>query len=372
MKAGGATVVVKVITDAESIVDDWEGLADRVGTVFSSRPGFVRHVAGSSGFPCEYVSVRRGGRLVALAPLMIERRGPVALAKVVGTDLGVPLELLSEDDEASDALSSALASRGYMLSADSMIAGGSMLERLCGHSAWTVDARVRERVLVVDLPPGSDARSIRSKKTLQGLRADRRRAARESSFRYEVITDVDHLDGRWPDIVALAADAVEGTGKVNYLVSPHGGFARAFLRAEACAGRLCVVGLVVGEQWTAHAICLLTGDRAEGWLTHYDVGVARVQPGHQIIEWLVDNHDELGFTQLDQGIGVNEIKSTWAKSGGYDVVKVLAVPSSWVLASWWIHALRAYPAVESRLREAALGPSTRLLDRLSRGLSHVR
>ncbi len=356
METGQASVGVWVYEDPEAIVDEWEALAERVGTVFSSRPSFVTNAARANELRCEYVTVSRGGRLVALAALSIERKGPVSLAKVVGTTLGVPLEFLSEDADASDRLLTAVASRGYMLSADSVIDGEPTLERLRRHPSWTVDARVRERVLVIDVPSGSDATDIRSRRTLKRLRQYRQKWARESSLRFEVIADAAHLDRRWRDIIAVAADAVRGTDKLNYLVAPHGEFARAFLRDEAHAGRLCITGLVIDGVWSAHEVGLRTRDRMEGWVTHYDARVARVQPGHQLIEWFANNHDRLDVRYLDQGVGVNDIKSMWGKTGGYDVVKISAVPSAWLLPTLWVRALLMYPAVASRVRRTRPRP----------------
>lgn len=277
---------------------------------------------------CELVAVYRGGFLVASAALFKVRRGPLTVAKVVGTDLGVPLEFLSEDDEASDELLAAIAARGYVLSADSLIADDRTVERLVRHSSWDADSVVRERVPVIEMKTGETATSLRSAKSLKRLRQYRMSTA---SFDVEIICDVNHLDARWNDIVRVAADAVVGTDKVNYLVSPHGEFAREFLRSEARAGKLCLAGLVIDGRWAAHEIGLRTKDRMESWLTHYDSGIGKLQPGHQLIEWFADNHQRFDVHQLDQGVGTNLIKTTWAKSG-YDVLRVTAVPSVWLMS----------------------------------------
>ncbi len=353
MKTSNPTVSAEVHVDSEQILDQWHDLADRVGTVFSSRPSFVRSVARSTGAECEYVVVVRNGRVSALAPLSIKRRGPVKLATIIGANLGVPLELLSADTESTDALFTAIAARGCMLSADSLIANQPAVDRLRLHPSWTVAAEVRERVPVIDVPAGRGASHIRGSKSLKRLERYRRRIADESSLKFEVITDVAHLDARWHDITSVAADAVHGTDKVNYLVPPHGGFARDFLRAEARAGRLYITGLVVDGVWTAHEIDIRTGNRLEGWLTHYDARVSQLQPGHQLTRWFADNHDDLGVVHLDRGVGVNDIKSVWAKSG-YDVLKVSAVPSAWALSRFWTQALRYYSPTVSYLRDTAL------------------
>ncbi|OZF04067.1 GNAT family N-acetyltransferase [Rhodococcus sp. 14-2686-1-2] len=349
METGTATVTVEILSSAESVVADWEDLASRSGTVFSSRPGFVLNVAGALRLNVRFVVVRRGCRVVALAPLNTVRRGPFVLAKVIGSTLGVPLEFLSDDADASDVLLGAIADRGWMLSGDSMIANDPTVVRMARHGAWDVDAVVRERVPVVVLRPGETASNIRSAKSLKRLRQYRSEVERRSDFRVEEIRDIVHLDARWNDIVTLAAESVEGTDKVNYLVAPHGEFARDFLRSEARAGRLCITGLVVDGRWVAHEIGVRTHRRMEGWLTHYDSSIGKLQPGHQLIEWFADAHDRLGVAELDQGVGVNKIKSVWANAG-YDVLRVTAVPRAWWLSGCMKSALRTLPSILARTR----------------------
>lgn len=348
VETGVTTVTVQVCADSTAILSEWHELADRVGTVFSSRPGFVLNVVEATALECVFVVVRRGGRLVALAPLSLVRRGPLTLAKVVGTNLGVPLEFLSEDDEASDALLAAIAAQGYMLSADSLIAGEQTVQRLTEHPSWLVHSPVRERIPVIALKAGQTAAAIRGAKSLKRLRQYRKSA---ESFAIEVVDSVDQLEKRWQDILRVAADAISGTSKVNYLVSPDGEFAKDFLLHEARNGRLCIAGVVIDGVWRAHEIGIRTGSRMEGWLTHYDPAIAKWQPGHQLIEWFANNHDGLGVNELDQGVGVNQIKTTWT-TAGYEVLRVSAVPRSWVLSGLLIQVLRRLPPVLSCLRKS--------------------
>ncbi|WP_338888954.1 GNAT family N-acetyltransferase [Rhodococcus sovatensis] len=349
METGVETVVARIRTDPQSILAEWHELAERVGTVFSSRPGFVSNVVEATALACEYVEVRRGGRLAALAALSKFKRGPFTLAKVVGTGLGVPLEILSDGPEASDALLRAIADQGYMLSADSMIANDLTMQRLLMHASWNVHAPIRESVPVLELADGQKASSIRSAKSLKRLRQYRRGV---TAFDVEMVTGVEHLESRWADIERVAASAVERNGRVNYLVPPHGEFAKSFLLSEARAGTLCVIGLVIDGVWSAHEVGLRTGTRMEGWLTHYDAGIGKLQPGHQMIEWFADHHDELGVRWLDQGVGINRIKTTWANSG-YDVLRLSAVPNAWVLSGAMLRILYTAPRVLSSVGGAA-------------------
>lgn len=68
-----------------------------------------------------------------------------------------------------------------------------------------------------------------------------------------------------------------------------------------------------------------TGDRAEGWFTCHDPEFRELIPGHQLIEYLIDHHDELGVTFIDEMIGASPYKLDW-QTGGYRVGTMRAVP----------------------------------------------
>lgn len=81
-----------------------------------------------------------------------------------------------------------------------------------------------------------------------------------------------------------------------------------------------------------------------------------------MVEWLIQTHDELDVTVLDQGVGVNDNKKAWSTSG-YDVLAVVGVPSRtvgspilvdlllrWELSPRVAYARKVAYAVLSRLR----------------------
>jgi len=351
----------------DELSDEWDALAERVGTVFSSRPGYALNAPRPAGSELAFVHVRRGGRLVALAPMFVTRVGPVKVAKILGTGQGVPTELLSEDDASSRVLWDSIDDYGLIYYADSMIDNRTAIEALGAHPRWRSDSLVRERVPVIDVPPGSTARDVRGHKSLKRLEKYRRQAERSGSpLVVETIRDAEHLELRWADISRLAAASTRHTDRTDYLAekSPAdpSASAKAFLLGEAAAGRLALVGVSVDGRWCAHEICIRTGSRLESWLTHHDPAVAKYQPGHQMVEWLIQTHDELDVTVLDQGVGVNDNKKAWSTSG-YDVLAVVGVPSRtvgspilvdlllrWELSPRVAYARKVAYAVLSRLR----------------------
>lgn len=337
---------------------DWQDLADRVGTVFSSPPNFAENVPRPRRSKLLFVEVRRDGTLVALAPFFVVKLGPFEIAQPLGAGRGVPTEFLSVDDEASDALWSEVANRDLVLVADSMAGSGSAMRRLQHHSQLTSEATAREQVPVIDVPQGSSAKDIRSGKSLKRLRRHRKQLSEIGTpMRFELIGDVEHLDRRWDDIVRVATAATALNKRTNYLTE---GSPLAFLRAEADAGRLSIVGLTVGGEWRAHEIGIRTGRRIEGWLTHHDEAVRKFQPGHQMTEYFVESHDELGATVLDRGLGVNDIKKSWL-TASYDVYAIAAGPRrrmsarlltrlllQWELSTTVAHARRIRKKLPSR------------------------
>ncbi|MDV8023446.1 GNAT family N-acetyltransferase [Rhodococcus sp. IEGM 1330] len=351
----------------EGLREDWDALAERVGTVFSSRPSYAANAPRPAGSELVFVHIRRGLRVVALAPMFVTRLGPLKVAKILGAGQGVPTELLSEDDASSRALWDAIDDCGLIFYADSMIDNRIAVEALGAHPRWRSESIVRERVPVIDMPAGSTARDVRGHSSLKRLGKYRRQAERAGSpLTMETVRDAEHFERRWQDISRLAAESTDKTDRTDYLAeeSPadHSTSAKDFLAREAAAGRLALSGVSVEGQWRAHQICLRTGARLEAWLTHYDPKVAKYQPGHQMMEWFVQTHDELDVTVLDLGVGVNDIKQSWSTSG-YDVLAVVAVPTRmvgarflvgllrrWELSPRFAHARKVGYAMLSRLR----------------------
>ncbi|MFI8565676.1 GNAT family N-acetyltransferase [Rhodococcus sp. NPDC078407] len=353
----------------DELCEEWDALAERVGTVFSSRPSYALNAPRPAGSELVVVQVRRGVRLVALAPMFVTKLGPLTVAKVLGAGQGVPTELLSEDDASSYALWDAIADRGLAFYADSMIGNRTAVAALGAHPRWSSEAIVRERVPVIDVPEGSTAGHVRGRSSLKRLGKYRRQAERAGTpLTMEAVRDAAHFERRWDDISRLAAASTHRTDRTDYLAeqSPADPSASAkdFLAREAAAGRLALSGVSVDGQWRAHQICVRTGARLEAWLTHYDPEVAKYQPGHQMMEWFVQTHDELDVTVLDLGVGVNDIKKSWSTSS-YEVLAVVGVPARtvrsralvgvlrrWELSPRFAHARRVGYAALSRLRQA--------------------
>ncbi len=305
------------------------------------------------------VTVRRDGRLTGCLPLSLERVGPLSIATLAGSHRGVPLEILAESDADVDALWGVVADLGLFFQTDALRASDAGLAGLFRNPQWRSSSRPGEHVPVIEVPCGSTATDIRSRRSLKRLRQYRSELLkRGGTLEIEVIDSVDHLDRRWPEISRLAEESTRIHDRVNYLAEVNHRLVRDFLRGEARAGRLTVAGLVINGQWGAQEIGIRTGERMEGWLGHYDKQFAQCQPGHQIVEWFVNMHDVLGVRELDQGVGASEFKKVWANAG-YDVISVVAVP-------------RRLPASKILVAAADRWVNSPLVDRVRRAVTAAR
>lgn len=314
-------------TRLTGLVPEWDELARRCGQGFASRPSYALswwEELGSGSL--EIVTARRDGRLVAVAPLHRRTLLGQPVLRWLGHGLGTVGQLVAEDLVAAGAVWAALTAEGtpVQMTHVRLDDPATMALRRSGHSQ--VRLTVDERCPALPLPPGiraCDLRSARSLKRLAGYRSALIR--QEGDFDVEIVSDVDDLDRRWPDISRLAADADRGRGRQNLCAPPFEGFTLHFLREEARAGALLVVGAVVSGRWVAHEIGLRTQRRLDLWLSRFDPRLDRFALGHLVTERMVDLHDDLGVDLLDMGIGENAYKQAWTTTA-YDVGTLVTAP----------------------------------------------
>jgi len=310
----------------DRLVPAWAALAAAHGRSFVSRPAYGLAWFGTLGGRgrLHVVTVRRAGVLVALAPLHRRTLLGQPVLRWLGHGLGTIGEVLTADEQAADALWTALAAQGAVLQLTHVRPDDPAMLALRRHRGYAHHLRIDNRCPVIPLPPGTTARALRSKHSLARLARYRNALTREDRpFRVEVVDTVDGLRRRWPDIVAVAAVADAGRDRDNLCGPPYDVFTFAVLEAEAGAGNLLVVGALVGERWVAHDIGLRTGTVLEQWLTRFDPELTKYSPGHLMREWVVDHHDQLVVDTVDQLLGETAIKLSWSRHG-YDVATLTA------------------------------------------------
>jgi len=312
----------------DALLPEWERLAVEHGSSFVSRPAY-----GLSWFDhlgkgqLHVATLRRDGVLVALAPLHRRILLGQPVLRWLGHGLGTVGEVLSCDGQAAHELWTTLAERGTALQLTHVRPDATAILALRRHPAYRTHLQVTDRCPVLTLAPGVRAGQLRGKETLKRLAKYRGALQREGRpFSVEVVEDAAGLCRRWPEIVAVAAAADAGRDRQNLCGPPYDGFTRSVLEAEAVAGRLLVIGALVGDRWVAHRIGLRAGPTSEQWLTRFEPAMTKYSPGHLLMEWIVDNHEQLGVGRVDLLLGESSIKLLWTQQG-YDVALLTAAPS---------------------------------------------
>ncbi len=358
-----AAVVRGTGSELDALFPEWTALAQASGRTFYSRPWYSlawwsKLGRGELAVCC----LRRGGRLVALAPLHRRRLAGQHVLRLLGHGLGTIGEVLAVDDAAAASLWDVVAEEAAPLQLKHVRPSDPAILALRRHPRWRHHIEIDDRCPLLHLPPGSTSRQVRSARTLRRLASYRTGLARAGSpFRVEVVDDLPGLNRRWPDMVRAAALADAESGRLNLLAPPWQAFTRTLLEREASNGTLLVFGGIVGERWVAHEIGFRHTSATVLWLSHYEPALAAHSPGHLLEEWMVDHHDELGIDTMDGLLGENSFKLSWANDG-YDVATVTAATAGLVLCRARIAAVSTLAAATrrgaGRIRRIESGGST--------------
>lgn len=312
------------------LVDQWDQLSAALGARFTDGAAYSAAVAEMRSVTPTLVSVHDRGELRAMAALSSRRVGPVSIAKLMSHGLGQGGDALTTDASAARELADRLAERRQILHLDQLAADSDLLGALRDDPRWRVHARVVSEIPVLALQPGWTARDVRSKRTLSQLRSVRTKyETAGDDVRFELLQTVADLDRRWEVMVGVASKRAESRPKWDqWLEAERGTLVRAVLAGEARAGRMRVLGVTVGGVWVGHDIAVKCGTTWARYLTHFDPDHARLQPGHQLMVWIVDHHDELGVDRIHHGRGVTPVKKAWSNGDLMDAFDVWAVPDT--------------------------------------------
>ncbi|MGD7003484.1 GNAT family N-acetyltransferase [Corynebacterium halotolerans] len=336
----------------------WEDLAERHGGTFGARPSYALNWYRTLGKGrLAVATVHDGGQLVGLLPLHTRRRLGITTYRLLGHGLGTIGEALAADRAALDALVLGLRRARALLRLTHVPADSPLLRALLDSGTWTVNYDVDDHCPVIALPDATTARDLRSRKSLNRLRTSRNRAERElGAVEFHTYRQPADLTACWPEMtrVAAAAHAAETAERLNFFDAGHRKFTREFLRAEAESGRLLIIALTVDAAWVAFTVLLRTGDRAEFWFTRFDPAHRPLAPGHQLWEYTVNHHAELGLAEIDLMIGRNAYKADWQTSE-YEVGTVRATPAT---RAWLLPVEQLVSRAAESLRRLSTGQRT--------------
>lgn len=316
-------------TVADQLEFAWRDLAESTARGYAARPAYALtwHQKLGKG-RLAVATVHRGGELVALLPLETRRRLGLRVHRWLGHGLGTVGEALFRTPADLSELVHGLQKRGVVLELTHLREDDPLLRALQISGEWKVNFVVDDHCSVIDLPPGSTAATLRSSKTLGQLRRARAKIEREfGPLEERILRTPAELDRCWPDMVEVARRSREAdpNSRLNLFDGKYAEFSRVFLRGEAEQGHLCVVAGIVNGQWGSFDVLLQTAGLAELWFTRFDPRFKAAKPGHQLLRYISDNHDELGIATFDAMIGLNAYKQEWATSG-YEVGSLLAAP----------------------------------------------
>jgi starch synthase len=317
------TVITHTGEQLDRLLPDWLVLAAAHGRSFYARPwyslswwSYVRR-----GELALFV-VYRGDRLVALAPLHRRRLLGQYVLRLLGHGLGTVGEILTADDDAAAALWDAIADYRATLQLTHVRPDDAAILALRRHPQWQQHIEVNDRCLVTLLRETSTARSLRSARTVRQFRRYHAALDRAGApFAVELLTDLDGLRRRWPEMVRVAALADANHERQNLLDERWAPFSPAFLGREVNNGTMLVFGATAGGRWVAHDIDFRCGGTLTQWFSLFDPSLSAQSLGHLILEWVIDHHTELGIDTIDASVGENDFKLSWSNAG-YDVASV--------------------------------------------------
>ncbi|MGJ0118380.1 GNAT family N-acetyltransferase [Williamsia sp. MIQD14] len=332
-------------------VEEWTRLARRVGARFTDGPTYAAAAATLHRTTPHTVAVHRGDDLVAVTAFAARPLGRVTLARSIGHGLGQGGDVIAVDDPAADALAADLARSRHVLRLEQFPADSPLLDALARDRRWHVHTRVVSEIPTLTLRPDATARDVRSGRTLGQLRSARRKLAADGhEVAFELLRSTADLDRRWDDMRRVAGLRADSRPEWDaWLAGDRGTLVRTVLDGEAAAGRLRVLGITVGGEWVGHDIAVRCGTTWARYLTHFDPGHARLQPGHQLMVWIVDHHRDLGIDTVHHGRGSTPVKDAWSNHA-IDAVDVWAVPDTVVGARGVLPILVAAGTARARAR----------------------
>lgn len=324
-------VVLRIHTQVDCRLEwEWGELAAATSRGFGARPSYALSWFRELGKgQMSVATLHRGGQLVGLLPLHRRRRMGLTVHRWLGHGLGTVGEGLFHSPGDAKTLLAGLRRRGMLLELTHLCEDSPLFAAVQEDPGWHSNFHLDEYCPVIDLPAGTRAATLRSTKTLGQLRRARARVEKEhGAVGFQVLQTPAEFRGSWSELVRVAqvARAADPDERGNLFDGEYAAFARYFLNGEAASGNLCVLGIQVGGRWVGFQVLLCTAGKAELWFTRYDPDFSALKPGHQIIEYLCDHHEELGIDTFDTMIGRNAYKGEWATSG-YEVGTLIAAPA---------------------------------------------
>lgn len=324
---------VEVTRDIDGIQAEWQDLWRRSTTdcyflSFDWCRSWVDAFSNGSRVYPQIVTVRRGGKLVALLPLTVRRYGPLRWGEALGADTGQYCDMLVAGDAANDeAIYDAVWSGIRAAKIDAIrlpnVQDGSPLARLLGPHRSIQSEPMASHTLDPKKIEGGFEAYIQSKpaKRRRNLRRRRRNLEAIGPVVYETVTDPDAI----ADIVSESVSQKLAWLRSRRLPSPFlarkavASWMTETARRALATGNLHLVALKVGERIVSAQLGFVCGGRFIGYFSSFDTEFATHAVGTMRVEafleeafrngWLIDlmpRHDEFKLDWVESGISTRD------------------------------------------------------------------
>jgi CelD/BcsL family acetyltransferase involved in cellulose biosynthesis len=281
--------VLRSLEQFEAIGDEWNRLAAPRATPLLEHEWLVCCArAFHEAHSLRVVTVRRGGRLAAAAPLVAAPRGGIERLELVGmTALREPGGLLYEDEAALGELLRALVSLGVPITLERLEAGSAVGRALPAHLPRPGVLVRRRTVSTLFVPVRGEwavyAKGLSSRIT-GNLPRLRKRAARLGEVRVELLQPTpEETPALLETVMTVEAAGWKGRGGSAMLARPDlRAFFGAYARSAARAGRLRICRLWFGARVAAAELAIVAHRRWWQLKIGFDDTFGEFYPGLQL------------------------------------------------------------------------------------------
>lgn len=309
--------VVTVEREIESLVAEWDALADRTSATPFQRPGWVAAWWRAFGKgTLEILTVKRGGQLVGVLPLY-HRHGTL----ISTSNWHVPtFGSVADDSDVPQTLARTVFSRAPRHANLAFVdPGGPDLDawRSAAEAAgYRALVRTLERSPYVELDSDWETYRARlNRRSLRDLERNLRRLEREGRVRLEISEGGERLDALLAEGFRLEAAAWKAARRTA--ITSHAETLRfygAVARWAAQRGSLRLVFLKVGGHPIAFHYALEEGGVYYPLKGGYDPAFRRVSPGSIIIHLTLERAFCAGLTRYELLAGTEPYKLRWTTS----------------------------------------------------------
>ena len=328
-----SAVEVEVITSLarfEAMASEWDVLASRFARALLRHSWFLSCAeALHHERDLRVVAIRRDGRLIAAAPLVVVHDGWQPRLQVLGMSaLYQPSGLLYQDEHALSALARALVQLARPIVLQRLEADGPVppaLRQAMGRSGLVITRPTGPTVAVSMRGPWTGYERALSSHIRSNLRRQRARASKLGTVSTEVVapTEAD-VDACLEIVIAVEGSGWKGRSGSALRCRPDlRSFFTRYARREARAGRLRIACLRIGDR--VAAVELAVEDFRRWWQLKigYDHDLRPFYPGLQLTFELVKRAYERGLDTYEFLGSAAEWEARWnPEPRGYEVCLV--------------------------------------------------